>query len=302
MKLKGLFLLGYLIVTTVLTADPQFQNTIINEIKPEPLPWEVRDVLQRYVPENKLKFVEIPSVDYRPVISAQRANEEYFNLYLLYTANTQSPGFRVTKSNKVYFKNEVISIPYRDWSTGPAVETDRKLDFYIDGRESFFVVELPWGRHGYTRDGRFDIDQNGRLVMLTYGFPVLGENGYIYLPNREVVVDSKGQIFDRKIHIDTLNVITFTRLQPLRNLNDTIFYLDSADDEESLRDRDAHIGLLQGAYENSNTEPGKKGGLLIRPAYKANAAMFKAMLRNTNYVIKASDPYNDTLNFTPLNQ
>jgi flagellar basal-body rod protein FlgG len=66
-------------------------------------------------------------------------------------------GVRVTGTERIY-------------TQGSMLNTERPLDMAVEG-EGFFQVELPDGRTGYTRDGSFQKDAEGRLVT-SEGYPV----------------------------------------------------------------------------------------------------------------------------------
>lgn len=59
------------------------------------------------------------------------------------------------------------------FTPGVIEETGRSLDFAIDG-EGFFTLEDAEGNQKYSRDGRFQIDNEGYLVN-SQGYRVLGE-------------------------------------------------------------------------------------------------------------------------------
>jgi flagellar basal-body rod protein FlgG len=56
---------------------------------------------------------------------------------------------------------------------GAIKQTGRSLDLAIDG-DGFFAVRLPDGRIGYTRDGQFNLDTQGRLVTAS-GYALIWE-------------------------------------------------------------------------------------------------------------------------------
>lgn len=60
---------------------------------------------------------------------------------------------------------------YRMHSQGPIQVTDNDMDVAIMGR-GFFQVEMPDGSTAYTRDGTFQINENGELVT-TQGYRIL---------------------------------------------------------------------------------------------------------------------------------
>ncbi|HEX2985427.1 MAG TPA: flagellar hook-basal body complex protein [Caproiciproducens sp.] len=76
-------------------------------------------------------------------------------------------------------------------SQGTLRSTDRGLDFAIEG-EGFFQVQ---GQNGtvYTRNGSFNLDQQGYLVLNGQG-RVMGTNGPIHVGTDQFTADSQGNI------------------------------------------------------------------------------------------------------------
>lgn len=76
-------------------------------------------------------------------------------------------------------------------SQGTMKSTDRGLDFAIEG-EGFFQVQ---GQNGtvYTRNGSFNLDQQGYLVLNGQG-RVMGTNGPIHVGTDQFTADSQGNI------------------------------------------------------------------------------------------------------------
>ena len=73
-----------------------------------------------------------------------------------------------TSSNEILF------------TQGSFSQTDNPLDLVIEG-DGFFQVQLPDGQIGYTRDGTFKLDSQGRLV---------NSDGYVLQP--EITVPAQG--------------------------------------------------------------------------------------------------------------
>ncbi len=71
---------------------------------------------------------------------------------------------------------------YREHSQGPVEMTENDLDLAILGR-GFFQVELPNGETAYTRDGTFQINENGEIVTV---------QGYRVLPGITVPANATG--------------------------------------------------------------------------------------------------------------
>lgn len=67
-----------------------------------------------------------------------------------------------------------------DFSSGPMMSTGRATDIAIQG-PGWFAVQLPDGSEAYTRNGSFEISENG--VLQTHnGLPVQGDGGPITIP------------------------------------------------------------------------------------------------------------------------
>jgi len=73
---------------------------------------------------------------------------------------------------------------YRIHSQGTVQITENELDLAILGR-GFFQVNLPDGTFAYTRDGTFQINENGEIVT-TQGFPIAPT---ITVPNNATAID-----------------------------------------------------------------------------------------------------------------
>jgi flagellar basal-body rod protein FlgF len=78
-----------------------------------------------------------------------------------------------------------------DTRTGTIKQTGEPLDVALTG-DGFFEVTTETGP-AYTRQGNFRIDARGRLIT-AQGYPVMGNNGEIYLTTRTPVIDGSGNI------------------------------------------------------------------------------------------------------------
>lgn len=103
--------------------------------------------------------------------------------------------------------------PRVDTRQGALVETGRPLDLAIAGN-AFFAVQTADGIE-YTRDGRFQLDAQRRLVTAE-GYPVLGEQGPLVLPPGDVWVEPDGtvlvgnQVIGRLLLVEFPEDTTFT--------------------------------------------------------------------------------------------
>ncbi len=93
-----------------------------------------------------------------------------------------------------------------DWSEGPLEPTNSPLDLALRG-PGFFVIQTAEGPR-YTRDGRFRVDAEGLLVTQG-GQRVLGRQGPIAVPGRDLLVNEDGEIFSEGQLVDELLLVDF---------------------------------------------------------------------------------------------
>jgi flagellar basal-body rod protein FlgF len=138
---------------------------------------------------------------------------------------------------------------YIHFSNAPLVETKSALDVAIEG-DGFFVVSTKEGNM-YTRNGKFTLDQEKRLVTLE-GTPVLGQNGEITIDGRQggdVRIENDGSIFVDRILVDRLKIADFTDKTGLRNYGENKFVNTNSAAPEITPD---NFTVRQGFYEASN--------------------------------------------------
>jgi flagellar basal-body rod protein FlgF len=135
-----------------------------------------------------------------------------------------------------------------DFSEGPLTLTDHPFDFAVAG-DGFFRLETPEGVR-YTRDGRFHRDVDGRLVTAN-GYPVLGNDGPIILPQGQLTVTDQGGLFVDNTFVDQFSLAHFDDLQDLVKDGQTTFAhrggepaLVAAED----------VQIYQGYLEESNVD------------------------------------------------
>jgi flagellar basal-body rod protein FlgF len=131
---------------------------------------------------------------------------------------------------------------------GALIQTNNPLDVAL-GTEGFFVISGPWG-DGFTRDGRFRIDADGRLLTVAGNFPVQGEMGPIIVtPGAVVEVNQGGEVLVDHVKVDRLRLVKPEQANGLEQLNGSVFRRkDSAvvlQEIESPR-------VIQGYVEASN--------------------------------------------------
>ena len=135
-----------------------------------------------------------------------------------------------------------------NFDSGPLRLTDNPLDFAIAG-DGFFQLQTEDGVR-YTRDGRFHLDGDGRLVSAD-GYPVLGENGDITIPPGDLAVSSSGAIFVNDEQIGQLSLVKFDDLSVLKKESKNLF---SASDGSAQAMDATEIQVNQGYLEDSNVD------------------------------------------------
>ncbi len=241
----------------------------------------------RFTPE--VEEIEDPSI--RMVVQSMRAHQTQWYAILVQTTNVDTPGYVEPGGYNYKDKDGNIEMmPFYRWRSGPVVETSQALDFYLDASSrGFFQVLVPTGL-GYTRDGRFALTLNRKLVMLAGGFPVLGERGEIYLPpGNEIAVSKTGQIFVDGSPVDRMKVVLFKEkgLSQLESLNGSIFYC-SGDPEIEL---EGEYGVRQGFLEQNNVLKALVGdGAMAARAYEATSKAGKSITKEMSSAIQLGSP------------
>ncbi len=212
--------------------------------------------------------------------------------YIVYTAIQNVPG---SKESGVgyYYDNKsgnMKRVLFYRLAQGVGRESNKPFDFYIEGK-GFFVIEIPGGWPAYTQDGRFELDEQGRLVTREENFPVLGENGYIYLGRGGIDVDRKGVIYQNGNIVDTFRLEWPNKTHDLKSFNHKIFYFSKEDWENDNKFAPADAEVLQGYVSESSIT---KGYIGLVPEWKngheANVKMVKAYIKSMSLAVQAANP------------
>lgn len=144
---------------------------------------------------------------------------------------------------------------YTDFSEGSLQKTDGPLDLTISGK-GFFVISTTDNTGNaverYTRDGSFTMTATGTLVTRD-GDLVTGNNGVIRIPNGEISIDSKGNIFSNGEYVDTLMIVDFEDRTTLRKFGSNLYDATDASVPAAFNGT-----VLQGFLEGSNVNSVKE--------------------------------------------
>lgn len=191
---------------------------------------------------------------------AQMARQD---VYANNLANVNSVGFRreqtvlgqfaanlaAAESTSATASGGTLALPAGlDLSQGPLCATSRNLDLALSGN-GFFAIQTPRGL-AYTRDGRFSLNAQNQLVN-AQGYPVLGQQGPLAIPEGDFSVNTSGQITAGGKTIGTLRIETPVAPRPLGN---ACFAAASA---TPARGFTVNQGMIEQANVNAMQETGR---------------------------------------------
>jgi flagellar basal-body rod protein FlgF len=131
---------------------------------------------------------------------------------------------------------------------GGLVKTNNKLDLAL-GSDGYFVIAGSWGE-GYTRDGRFKLDKDGRVLTVAGNFPVLGRSGPLVVPpGADVEFGQSGEMKIDGVTVDRIRVVKPEQKNTLDSLNGSIF--KKRDNFAVIQEIDSPR-VIQGYVETSN--------------------------------------------------
>lgn len=180
----------------------------------------------------------------------------------------------------------------RHFSMGDLRQTGNPLDVAIEG-QGFFTVQLPDGRQGYTRDGSFKVDAEGRLVN-TEGYLL---NGDLTIPpdalsvsiggDGTVTATIPGQT--EAVEVGQFELATFVNPAGLMGMGKNLFVetVASGTPITGIPGEQGIGTLMQGTLELSNVKIVEEMIDLIsgQRAYEVNARVVRAadeMLQQTS--------------------
>ncbi|SJZ52375.1 flagellar basal-body rod protein FlgF [Garciella nitratireducens] len=162
---------------------------------------------------------------------------------------------------------------YTDFEQGPLEETSHSLDLAIQGG-GFFTIELPNGQLAYTRDGSFQINENGQLIT-KQGYLVLDHNlQSISLENERVQIDKNGSITSDSGQKFILNIVNFQNGQDLHRLGENLYILEGGQTVPA-----ENYLIKQGFLEKSNVNPLEELVKMIEitRSFESNQRVIQAM-------------------------
>ena len=221
-------------------------------------------------------FREIPvHSSLREIASAQNAYERHMLKTVDYRLNILVPGYmkRSIKNIRAYDsatgEHEIVpKYVFRFWE-GIAMVTDKPLDFHIDSLQGrgYFNIKLSTGAIAYTRDGRFRIDLDGRLVTISGNYPVMGHNGYIIVKNDDITVSRSGMLYNESEEVDRIKVTVFDSIRDMSEAFESVtasFFVLTKEipfKEFAGINEDLPYAILQGFITQANSFDSQDSGM-----------------------------------------
>jgi flagellar basal-body rod protein FlgG len=167
---------------------------------------------------------------------------------------------------------------YRIHQQGSLQITDNPLDLAING-EGFFQIEMPNGETAYTRDGIFQVNQDGEIVT-NMGYPL--QPGFVVPEDAIDIMISNDGLVQAKIQgqvalqdLGQLQIATFINPAGLEAIGDNLFLETEASGGANVGNpgTDNFGTVRQGAVENSNVNVVEEITTLItaQRAYEMNS-------------------------------
>jgi flagellar basal-body rod protein FlgG len=144
---------------------------------------------------------------------------------------------------------------YIDTSSGSMQQTDNPLDLAIEG-DGYFAIQTPRGLR-LTRNGNFTLNKEG-ILTTSDGYPVLGLNGAIQLPEKQkldlksVTISASGEVVSDKEPLGQLRIVVPERADALQKDHESLMFVDAS--ERVLDVAPEQVNVRQGFLEESNVE------------------------------------------------
>lgn len=159
---------------------------------------------------------------------------------------------------------------YTDFSQGSFKSTDTSTDFALGGK-GFFVVQTPDGER-FTRNGNFHLGKEG-ILLTKEGYPVLGENGPISVPDTKFIVNQDGMIVTKENEqVDRLKIVEFDNDRYLKKQGSSLWNKNEISGDYHIAEGKERPRVLQGYTETSNVNVVNEMVQMIEVnrAYEAN--------------------------------
>ncbi|AFA49261.1 flagellar hook-basal body protein [Acetobacterium woodii] len=143
----------------------------------------------------------------------------------------------------------VNAAQYIDFMQGSFTETHRSVDLAIQG-QGFFVIQSPADGQVLTRNGQFEVDEQGFLILPGVGQVLNTANQPIRLAGSDFKVEPNGVIRQNDVAVDRINISTVANPADLTPIGEG--YFQSAIGFQAAPE--GTYSLFQGRLEESNVD------------------------------------------------
>ena len=215
----------------------------------------------------------------------QRRRTEFHDLIyqdLRRVGSTSSDNGNVVPTGAQVGLGVKLAAVYRIHEQGNLTATDNSFDMAVQGK-GFFQVQLPTGETAYTRDGTFQLNQNGQMVThdgypLQPGINVPSNAVDVTINNAgEVLAQIEGQVALQ--NVGQIQLATFQNEPGLQAIGDNLL-LETPASGSAVTGNPASTGfgsILQGFLETSNVNAVEEISQLIsaQRAYEMNSKVIQ---------------------------
>lgn len=161
-------------------------------------------------------------------LKATERNAEALSKIIENISNVKSIGYKRSNTSFVEMLNgEIAKQESKDFSQGPLRKTIEPYDLALSG-PGFFEVELPNGQRGYTRAGRFRLNNEGELVTLQEGYRVMP-----LIEKSKTELSKKDGTVGMNIEVATPKLIIPSNLTPEIAEDGTVYGIDPNTNEKA---------------------------------------------------------------------
>jgi flagellar basal-body rod protein FlgF len=172
---------------------------------------------------------------------------------------------------------------------GSLKQTSNPFDLALEN-EGFFTIDTPYGER-YTRNGSFTLGKEGKLLT-NEGYPVMGEEGPIYIKKNNFMIDKEGNVFQNGAlsenpkqmismesndwketeKIDRIKVVGFEKDRHIKKMGNSLWKATENSGAAEVLNGSKRPSISQGFLETSNVNPVNEmvNLITVNRAYEAN--------------------------------
>ena len=169
------------------------------------------------------------------------------------------------------FGHTYVDTSYTNLEQGSFEFTDSPFDVAVQG-DVYFNIAAYTGQNLLTRNGQWELDGEGYLCLSNSG-RILGENGEIYLGNKDFVISTDGTITQEGQVVDRLLLSYIDPEGNVEKFGANMFSsVEAGEVPEGLK-----FDIIQGAYERSNIDLNYEMTMMMNAnrLYEASSSILK---------------------------